>query len=614
MDLFLNKSVTYSNQGDLLQVHKVEFLIEKICIQVFKILRGDEPMNDFVMPQSDDFLVQPSFWTSSSDLSVIANSAIQSAQTVLQGFASAPDLMQKLEIAYGTNFNRNTASQLFHGIASGDFSVFASSIQILSADMLKGANGAFAAETGTIYLNGEFVAANAGNIDAITGVFVEEFGHSIDPQINTVDSSGDEGEIFASIAQGKDLNETELSRMKAEDDSISINLNGKETLLETNVTISGRVISSVKLGSDFDGDGDSDILWRNSNTGETHIWKINAATMTAQSSAVLSVVPSSSGWSVSGTGDFDGDGDSDILWRNSNTGETHIWKINAATMTAQSSAVLSVVPSSSGWSVSGTGDFDGDGDSDILWRNSNTGETHIWKINAATMTAQSSAVLSVVPSSSGWSVSGTGDFDGDGDSDILWRNSNTGETHIWKINAATMTAQSSAVLSVVPPSSGWSVSGFSSTLPSAILPPVMSFTDFNNWRNLPEFVSMNPFPDKGQNCTWYTYGRMLQLGYKQSALDTMRGNAKDWDNTAGNGAYVSSTPLVGSIAVWEPGSSGVPLYYPDGKPGNGHVAVVERVNSDGTILISESNWAYQTYGTRTILRNTPSKFVIVPKA
>ncbi|MEY2977032.1 MAG: hypothetical protein RLZZ435_1171, partial [Cyanobacteriota bacterium] len=108
----------------------------------------------------------------------------------------------------------------------------------------------------------------------------------------------------------------------------------------------------------------------------------------------------------------------------------------------------------------------------------------------------------------------------------------------------------------------------------------------------------------GQNCTWYTHGRLMQLGYSEYALDSMLGNAGTWDNTASRGAYVSYTPRAGAIAVWEAGVNGAGSV--------GHVAVVERVNSDGTILISESNWAGRAYNTRTISASNPSKFVIVP--
>jgi surface antigen len=139
---------------------------------------------------------------------------------------------------------------------------------------------------------------------------------------------------------------------------------------------------------------------------------------------------------------------------------------------------------------------------------------------------------------------------------------------------------------------------------------IMTYSDFaSNWRNWSEYTSRNPFPGKGANCTWYAHGRMMQLGYSEYALDSMLGHAGTWDNTASRGCRVISAPQVPSIAVWEAGVGGAGSV--------GHVAVVERINSDGSIIISESNWPTGTmYGTRTIYPGSkwPSKFVAVPKS
>ena len=62
--------------------------------------------------------------------------------------------------------------------------------------------------------------------------------------------------------------------------------------------------------SDFNGDGTSDLLWRNSD-GTDSIWQMKNNVPAGVS---LQTVPTS--WSVAGTGDFNGDGKSDILWRN----------------------------------------------------------------------------------------------------------------------------------------------------------------------------------------------------------------------------------------------------------------------------------------------------------
>ena len=69
------------------------------------------------------------------------------------------------------------------------------------------------------------------------------------------------------------------------------------------------------------------------------------------------------------------------------------------------------------WSVVGTGDFNGDGFGDILWRDS-SGNVATWLMNGATV--MSAAGLGNV-STSTWTVVGTGDFNGDGQADILWQ-------------------------------------------------------------------------------------------------------------------------------------------------------------------------------------------------
>ena len=200
---------------------------------------------------------------------------------------------------------------------------------------------------------------------------------------------------------------------------------------------SSAVIASVTTdwtiagAGDFDGDGKSDILWRNSN-GQVAIWLMNG--MAQKSGAVIATVGNE--WTIAGVGDFDGDGNSDILWRNSN-GQVAIWLMNG--LAQKSGAVIAAVETD--WTISVTGDFNGDGKSDILWRNSN-GEAAIWLMNG--MAQQSAGSLGVVGAS--WTIAGAGDFDGDGKSDILWRNSN-GQVAIWLMNGVVQ--KSSAIVATV---------------------------------------------------------------------------------------------------------------------------------------------------------------------
>ena len=131
---------------------------------------------------------------------------------------------------------------------------------------------------------------------------------------------------------------------------------------------------------------------------------------------------------------------------------------------------------------------------------------------------------------------------------------------------------------------------------------------FDLWPALPEYTTFNPFPRKGGNCTWYAHGRMMQLGLSKYTLDSMRFNAYTWVDDAARGAVVTLVPEVASIAYWEAGA-----FYGSTL---GHVGVVEAINADGSILISDSSSsgsAYRTYLTYPGDSRWPTAFITVPK-
>jgi hypothetical protein len=86
----------------------------------------------------------------------------------------------------------------------------------------------------------------------------------------------------------------------------------------------------------------------------------------------------------------------------------------------------------------GAGDFNGDGKTDILWRNSTTGQVYLWLMNGASVST-ASAVATV---SADWVIQGVGDFNGDGRADILWRNTTTGMVYLWLMNGSSIASQS----------------------------------------------------------------------------------------------------------------------------------------------------------------------------
>jgi len=102
------------------------------------------------------------------------------------------------------------------------------------------------------------------------------------------------------------------------------------------------------------------------------------------------------------------------------------------------------------------------------------------------------------------------------------------------------------------------------------------------------FTTDNPFYQVGfgmPNCTAYAWGRAYEILGHRPNLNL--GNAMYWfyNNGGHPSPYDNFTrgqePRLGAIAVWGAGSFG----------NFGHVAVVEGINEDGTVDLSESFWS-----------------------
>jgi M6 family metalloprotease-like protein len=192
-----------------------------------------------------------------------------------------------------------------------------------------------------------------------------------------------------------------------------------------NLAIGAVPITWTIIGiGDFDGDGHADILWRDT-AGNVALWRMSGNTIVG--TAGLGNVPTT--WTAN-IGDFDGDGKADILWRNTTSGAVAIWLMNGGAVAA--GLGLGTVPTA--WTVIGIGDFDGDGKADILWQDV-SGNLALWRMNGGTVLSNTS--LGNVPLA--WTAQ-VGDFNGDGKADVLWRHASSGAVAMWLMNGATVTA------------------------------------------------------------------------------------------------------------------------------------------------------------------------------
>jgi hypothetical protein len=202
---------------------------------------------------------------------------------------------------------------------------------------------------------------------------------------------------------------------------------------------------------DFDGDGRSDILWRHQRTGKNSLWLMSGRAIMAGSGPVQPL--SNLKWVVVGTSDFDGDGRSDILWRHTAKGKNSLWLMSGRTILAGSGPVQTL--SNTNWAPVGVDDFNGDGRSDILWRHAVTGKNSLWLMSGRTILAGSGPLQ--VLSNMAWTVAGTGDFNDDGRADILWHHEGNGRNSLWLMSGRTLLAGSGPVQDVPDPS--WAVLG-----------------------------------------------------------------------------------------------------------------------------------------------------------
>ena len=84
------------------------------------------------------------------------------------------------------------------------------------------------------------------------------------------------------------------------------------------------------------------------------------------------------------------------------------------------------------------------------------------------------------------------------------------------------------------------------------------------------------------NCVAYAYGRIYELN--GTAPKISRGNAGEWWYININNGYYDYgyEPKLGAVACW-----------------SGHVAVVEEINEDGSVTVSESHWGGTYFDTKT---------------
>jgi clostripain len=150
----------------------------------------------------------------------ILNTAIADVSDLLKGFSADPLFAEKFALAFGTKISAKKFVQIVAVLPK---------IEVRSDVELKGALGAFAAQTQKIYLSESLLK---GDLVKLRSVLIEEIGHFVDAQVNATDTLGDEGELFSDLVRGVEISSGELQRLRTEDDHATVTIDGQTLQVE----------------------------------------------------------------------------------------------------------------------------------------------------------------------------------------------------------------------------------------------------------------------------------------------------------------------------------------------------------------------------------------------
>jgi len=174
------------------------------------------------------------------------------------------------------------------------------------------------------------------------------------------------------------------------------------------------------LAGDFNWDGNSDVIARRADTGATRVLYMHDRSLVS-TDTITTTQSASDGcnWYVGATADLNFDGHLDLVWHGPGCGQAEVWLMSDTTTLLSKVALPG---KASTWTLIGAADYNHDNRPDLFWRHDTTQNLNVWLMNGTNVVS----VPSVIVPTGGWRPVLVGDITPDGQPNLFYRKLSSG--------------------------------------------------------------------------------------------------------------------------------------------------------------------------------------------
>ena len=184
---------------------------------------------------------------------------------------------------------------------------------------------------------------------------------------------------------------------------------------------------------DLNGDGYTDLVWRHDTAGWLAYWLLQSNQVVGTGYLSINQLADLN-WTIRGMGDVNGDGNADLIWQHTD-GSIAVWMMRGPTVLSRQ--LFSVPRVDPAWRIAAVADFNGDGMEDLVFQHS-SGWLAVWLLQGSTVVAKNFLSINQITDTN-WRIQAAGDTDGSGMPRIIWRHQTEGWVAVWTVNGFTVT-------------------------------------------------------------------------------------------------------------------------------------------------------------------------------